>query len=470
MKETITLNQKEQARLRVLNLVLAGVCTLPRAAQLLGVSERQARRMKQRYRRDGPSAIAHGNRGRRPANAIPDEVRALVEEAASTRYAGYNHSHLHEILVEEQGVVASRPTVARLLRAAGIQSPRRRRPRQHRSRRARMPQEGMLIQVDASHHDWLEGRGPRLVLLGGVDDATGAIVCARFGEREDAAGYLRMLRDSVRAHGIPLVWYTDKHGAFHRNDKEPWTIAEQLAGRREPTQVGRALEALGIKLQIAHSPQAKGRVERCWQTLQDRLVKELRRAGACSLDDANVVLAGYLPRYRMRFAQPAADPALAYRPLARDVDLDAICSFHYVRVVGNDNVVQLEERSLQLPPGSRGRSYAGRKVDVQERLDGRLVIFYRGRLLAGQEAAPELVVKPRRRRRGRELLRDPKPALRVPVEEPEVELPADLFQPRSTVHPWRRAPLITTRKTDCGTQPAARLPVSKKHRIMTKAR
>lgn len=444
MKETITLNQKEQARVRVLNLVLQGACPMRQAAELLGVSERQARRMKQRYKRDGPSAMAHGNRGRRPANAVPDAVRTRIEEAARTLYAGYNHSHIHESLTEEQGVVVSRPTVARLLRSAGIHSPRRRRPRKHRSRRERMPQEGMLIQVDASHHDWLEGRGPRLVLLGGVDDATGAIVCARFGDREDAAGYLGMLRDSVREHGIPLAWYTDKHGAFHRNDKEPWTIAEQLAGKRAPTQVGGALEALGIELKVAHSPQAKGRVERCWRTLQDRLVKELRRAGACTREDANSVLAGYLVRYRERFARPAADPALAYRPLPPALDLDAVCSFHYVRVVGNDNVVNLEERRVQLPPGPRGRSYARCKVDIEERLDGRLMVFYRGRVLAEQEAPPTLVIKPRRRTRGRELPRDPKPS-RVPAEVPDVDLPADLFVPLSSEHPWRRAPTLLTK-------------------------
>lgn len=396
-------------------------------------------------------------------------MRALVEEAGRTTYAGYNHSHLHEILVEEHGLVASRPTVARLLRAVGIRSPRRRKPRQHRSRRERMPQEGMLIQVDASHHDWLEGRGPRLVLVGGVDDATSAIVWARFREREDAAGYLLMLRESVRTHGIPLAWYSDKHGAFQRNDKEPWTIAEQLAGRREPTQVGRALESLGIERITAHSPQAKGRVERCWATLQDRLVKELRRAGAATIDDANRVLDAYLPRYRTRFAKPAADATLAYRPLARGIDLDAVCSFHYVRVVGNDNVVRLEERVVQLPPGLRGRSHAGRKVEVQERLDGRLVVAYRGSVLAEQEAPTAHVLKPRRRQRGRELLRDPRPAPRLTVAEVEVDLPADLFVPLRTVHPWRRAPLLTKRNTDCGAEPAARLPSSKKQRIMTGA-
>jgi len=374
-------------------------------------------------------------------------VQAEVLELVRTLYVDYNHSHLHELLAEEHGLTCSRPTLARLLCDAAIRSPRRRKPRQHRRRRPRSAQAGMLIQIDASDHDWLEGRGPRQVLVGGVDDATGRIVWARFREREDAAGYLLMLRETVRRDGAPLAWYTDKHGAFQRNDKEPWTIAEQLAGRREPTQVGRALATLGITLIAAGSPQAKGRIERCWETLQDRLVKDLRRAGASTRDEANAVLDVFVPRYGARFGRPPADPALAYRPLPRALDLDAVCSFHYVRTVANDNVVRLEERTVHLPPGPRGRSYARCKVDLQERLDGRLVVSYQGTLLAEQPAPAGHRVRPRKRQRGRELLRDPKPARPDPTDEEEVYLPPDLFLPRSSVHPWRKAPALRPKKT-----------------------
>ena len=462
------MNQREQARAGVLNLVLEGRCSVVQAGALLGISERQARRLKQRYRRDGPAALIHGNRGRRPVNATSDAERTLLVEAARI-YGDYNHSHLHEILVEEHGITASRPTVARLLRAAGMRSPQRRKPRKHRSRRERVPRTGMLIQVDASHHDWLEGRGPRLVLVGGVDDATSGLISGHFRAREDTAGYLRLLHESVEEHGIPVAWYADKHGAFRRNDKEPWTVGEQLAGRREPTQVGRALEALGITLITAHSPQAKGRVERCWGTLQDRLVKELRRAGACTIDEANAVLATFLPRYCARFARPAADPACAYRTLDDGIDLDAICSFHYVRVVGNDNIVRLEERIVQLPPGRRGRSYAGCKVDIEERLDGVLRVLYQGAVLAEQEPPPALVLHPRKRQRGRELLADPRPTPAAVIDPPDVDLPADLFMPRTTVHPWRAAPALRPRTTNRGPQPTAPLPSSQKQPIMTRA-
>jgi transposase len=445
MKETIALTQREQARGQVLNLLLEGHCTATRAAELMDLSVRQVRRLKQRYREDGPGALAHGNRGRPPANAVSLACAATVVRLASSEYAGFNHSHICELLEEEHGIKLSRPTVARLLRNAGIRSPRRRRVRRYHARRARSAREGMLIQVDASQHDWLEGRGPRLVLVGGVDDATSAIVWGRFREREDAAGYLLMLRESVREHGIPLAWYADKHGAFQRNDKEPWTIGEQLAGGRVPTQVGQALAKLGITLIPAHTPQAKGRVERCWETLQDRLVKDLRRADARTIEEANVVLERFLPRYRQRFGRPPADPASAYRPLKRGDDLDAICSFHYVRVVGNDNVVRLEERTVQLPPGPRGRSYARCRVDVQERLDGRFVISYQGKVVAEQDPPEGHAVRPRHRQRGLELPRDPKPTLGVVVEA-DVTLPADLFVPLTTEHPWRLAPLLQRRR------------------------
>jgi transposase len=280
MKDRVTLNHKEQARATVIMMAIEGRCTTEEAAKLLQLSRRQVKRLKKALREEGPAGLAHGNRGREPAHAIRESERREVLELASRLYSGYNHTHLHEQLVAEQGIRLSRRSVARILTAAGLRSPRRRRPRRHRAWRERLPKEGMLLQVDGSHHDWLEGRGPRLVLVGAVDDATGELVHALFREQEDAQGYLMLLREVVRKRGVPLAWYSDRHGIFVRNDKEPWTLSEELAGHREPTQVARALEELGVNLILARTPQAKGRVERCWETLQDRLVKELRRANA----------------------------------------------------------------------------------------------------------------------------------------------------------------------------------------------
>src|SRR3990172_12193402 len=276
MRETVTLNRKEQTRVKVITMVMEGRCSAAEAAQLLQMSRRHVLRLKRAFREQGPQALAHGNRGRRPAHAVREGERREVLDLASTLYSGYNNTHLHEMLVAEQGIRLSRRSVARILTAAGLRSPRRRRPRKHRAWRERLPKEGMMLQVDGSHHDWLEGRGPRLVLVGAVDDATGELVHALFREQEDAQGYLMLLRRAGRKKGGPIAWYSDRHSVFRRNDKEPWTLGAELAGRREPTQVARALEELSINLILAHSPQAKGRVERCWGTLQDRLVKELR--------------------------------------------------------------------------------------------------------------------------------------------------------------------------------------------------
>ena len=410
---------------------------------MLRCSERQVWRLKAAYRRDGVRGIVHGNRGRTPPHTLRAPVReALVALARSDAYAGYNHTHLQEALADEQGIVVSRRTLGRVLGAAGLKSPRRRRSRRYRSRRERAAQAGALIQVDASHHDWLEGRGPRLALVGAVDDATSALVHAFFQEREDAAGYLRLLRDSVHAAGIPTAWYSDRHGSFQRNDKEPWTIAEQLAKRREPTQVGRALEALGIRHIVAYSPQAKGRVERCWGTLQDRLVKALRRAGAATIADANAVLADYLTVYNARYARPAAAPHAAYRRLPKRMDLDAICSFHYERNVANDNTVRVEGRCVQIPPGPRRRGYAGLRVQLQERLDGRMLVFHEGRQIADQAMPDGMRLKPRARQRGFELPRDPRTPRRAAAA---ANRPAPSgSRPPAATHPWRR-PLLQQR-------------------------
>jgi len=441
----ITLNRKEQTRVKVLALLGERRSTATQAAELLGVSRRHLFRLQAAFREEGPAGLAHGNRGRKPAHTIPERVRGQVIELAENGYSGYNHTHLHEQLVAEHGIIISRRSVTRILRSAGLRSPRRQRPRRHRSRRERMPQEGMMLQVDGSQHDWLEGRGPRLALVGAVDDATGELVHALFREQEDAQGYLMLLRESVGKKGLPIAWYSDQHSIFVRNDKEPWTLAEELAGRREPTQVAKALESLGINLILARSPQAKGRVERCWGTLQDRLVKELRRANARTLEEANELLTAYLPRYRQRFAQCAPDPKPAYHSLPRGLDLEAVCSFHYVRTVANDNTVRLEERLVRIPPGPGGRGYAGCRLQLQERLDGSLVVLHQDKVIARQEAQSQAPLRARRRARGRELPGNdltiqPKRGTTDEADARRVERrpSAKPYKPAPD-HPWRRS-------------------------------
>jgi len=365
----------EQRRAWVLAKVMAGELDVAEAAELLGLSIRSVWRLKRRFATEGPAGLVHGNRGRVSPRRIDESTRQQVRSLARGRYDGANDSHLAELLAERDGITLSRVSVRRILRAAGIASPRRRRPPRHRSRRDRMPQAGMLLQTDGSRHDWLGERGPRLTLVAAIDDATGVITGATFREQEDAAGYLTVLRETIRRHGVPLALYRDRHSIFETSKRQPLTLEEQLADRRSPTQFGRALAELGITSIAAQSAQAKGRIERAWGTFQDRLVVELRLAGAVDLLTANRVLARFVPRFNRRFAVPAANPEPAWRSLPAELDLEAVCCLKYRRVVAHDNTVRAGATILQLPAGTGSRSSAGRRVELQLRLDGRLVVW-----------------------------------------------------------------------------------------------
>ena len=384
----LTLTNKEQARIQVLNGVLEEKVTVAEASGLMEVSERHTWRLLAGYRKEGPAAVAHGNRGRKPATTTCSAKQEKVRELAKGVYAGLNHTHLTEMLAEREGIHLSRSTMRRILLAGGVRSPRRRRAPKHYSRRERYPQEGMLLQVDGSRHDWLEGRGPYLTLIGAIDDATGTVPYALFRQQEDAHGYLLMLRNIIEQHGVPLALYSDRHGIFQRSPKEPESLEEQLRGRRDPTQFGRALQELGIRLILAYTPQAKGRIERAWGTFQDRLVSELRLAGAATIDQANQVLWDFLLRFNQRFAVAPAQPASAYRQPPASMSLDAILCFKYIRTVANDNTVQFNGTTLQLLADDYRASYARANVEVQERLDGSLVVVHQGKTLVAEPAPP----------------------------------------------------------------------------------
>ena len=214
MKEEVTLNRKEQHRVIVLNQIETKRLTVDKAAMLLEVTPRQVWRLLADYRREGTSAIAHGNRGRKPVNIIEDGLREQVIELARYKYYGFNQQHFTEKLADKEGINLSRSTVRRILLTKGIRSPQKRRAPKHRSRRERYPQEGQLLQTDGSPHDWLEGRGPELCLIGAIDDATNDVPYAYFQEREDTKGYMLMLKDITLKQGIPMALYHDRHSIF----------------------------------------------------------------------------------------------------------------------------------------------------------------------------------------------------------------------------------------------------------------
>lgn len=382
----MTLTPEEGRRLHVLSLLERGRITTAQAAEGLGLAPRQVRRLRRELQQHGPEGLAHGNRGSRSPRRLPDTLRAQIVALARGRYAGLNDVHLTEKLTTVEGLAVSRATVQRVLRAAGLASPRRRRPPRHRSRRPRKAQAGLLCQLDGSPFAWFGPTEPACSLLAAIDDATGAVLAATFRAQEDAAGYLELLRALGRSVGLPAAVYTDAHGIFMRHDTH-WTLAEELQGFQEPTQVGRALVALGIHHIVAHSPQAKGRIERLWNTFQDRLVAELRLAGITTRAAANAFLATtFLPAFNAQFAVPPAVAASAYRPVPRGCGLERVCAFHYARQVALDNTVRVEDVTLQLAPGPARRSYARATSDVVQCLDGSWRVYVADRLVVSTPA------------------------------------------------------------------------------------
>ena len=377
----VTMSQKEFQRVKVIENAAGGRLSVREAACLLQLSARQVQRLKRRYRPDSIAWVRHGNRGRPMPWALPLPQKQLILNLARGKYQGFNDTHLCQKLNAEENLPVSRETVRRILRGAKLASPQKRRPRKYRSRRLPRPRFGMMALTDASSHDWLEGRGPLLTLLGFQDDATKQILAAHFQlEAENTVGYLRALRSMITTHGVPLSLYRDRHSIFQRNDAH-WTLAEQLAGQQTPTHLGRALEELGIQQIPAYSPQAKGRVERLWRTCQDRLVSELRLAQASTVEQANAVLALFCADYNRRFARPAADSARDFRILPRRFDLARCLSFRYQRIVSADHVVTLGTDAIALPPRPGQRGYAGDTVELSHQLDGSLLVFRGDQLL-----------------------------------------------------------------------------------------
>lgn len=374
---------REQRRARVLSRILAGELTMAEGSTELDVSERQLWRLRAAFVESGPAGLVHGNRGRPSAQRIDPGRRVLIVELRE-RYGPVNDSHFCELLTEREGITISRESLRTILRSQGIAGPRRRRSPRYRSRRARMGAEGTLLQLDGSRHDWLGGRGPELVLVGAIDDATGLVTAAVFRDQEDAAGYLEILRATITGYGLPGAIYRDGHSAF--------APSRPSRGERDDdpalSQVGRALVELDIDSILAGSPQAKGRIERLWGTFQDRLVVELRLAGIVDRDGANAFLIEYLPRHNARFAAPALDPVPAWRELPAAVRLERVLIFKYTRKVAKDHTITLAGQVLQLPRGATGAgNYAGKRVEVHVALDGSLTAYDGERRLAVIAAA-----------------------------------------------------------------------------------
>src|SRR5438132_7657800 len=448
--ETFTMSRKEAPRAGLVHAALAGRITNQQGATALRLSVRQFHRLNKRFARDGPRGLLHRSRGRPSPRRLDEDLRQRITALITTAYPGLNDVHLTEKLQEEHHLPISRASVRRLRRAAEQPTRRRRRPRLHRSRRPREAAAGGLVQVDGSPYEWLEARGPAMTLLGAIDDATSQLLALHFRPTEDLHGYAVVFAQVFREYGLPLALYGDRLNVLVRNDRH-WSLEEELHGAQHPTHLGRLLQELGIGYIQAHSPQPKGRVERLWQTLQDRLVSELRLRRIATLEAANAYLPTFLADYNRRFTCPPADPTAVWRRPPRD--LDRLLSCRYPRVVARDNTVRLGPRWVQIPRGPAGRSYAGSRVELRELLDGRLLVFSQDHCLATLPSpGTAFVLRPRSAPSAQR--RRPARSGAPPAIAPRLQEPRSGREPRSSSTSRNRPPSTTPRDRRSSSTPA----------------
>jgi len=317
------MTKKELVRVYVIKSLVEDKMTSREAAEVLSLSERQIKRLKAGVKKDGEVFVIHKNRGRKPKHTIPGEIREEIVSLARNKYKGVNYTHLAELLREHEGITISQSSVSRILKAKGIKSPRKHRPPKLHRTRERKPQEGLLLQMDASPYEWIPGI--KCSLHGAIDDARGNITGLYFCENECLNGYFEVKRQTILEYGLPVSIYVDRHTIFKAPSNTKLTIYDELEGKTFAyTQFSRAMQELSVGIIYAYSPQAKGRIERLWGTLQDRLVLELRLAGIKSIKEANSFLPGFIKRFNAHFAVVPRDPQSAYRPLGEDINIDYI--------------------------------------------------------------------------------------------------------------------------------------------------
>jgi transposase len=416
-EDIIAMTKRELERGQVVGRCLRKELRQAEAGELLGLSERHIRRLVKRVRASGVRGLKHGNRGRGSPRKMSLEMESRIGSIIGERYADFTPLHAAEKLWERHRIRVSREKVRQVMMARGLWKRRWRRKADH-VWRERKPHAGEMVQMDGSHHDWLEKRGPRLVLMGYVDDATGRFY-GRFYDHEGVWPAMDSLRRYIGLYGLPQAVYLDKHSTY-KTTRKPDT-EELLKDEQARTQFERALDELGIKVIHAHSPQAKGRIERAFGTLQGRLVKEMRLAGASSLEEANRFLERYLGTYNRRFMRAPRQPQDLHRPVARSLKLDDIFCLQGLRTVNNGYLVKWTSRTFLLTQPSW--TLRRQKVVVREWFDGRISIRFKGKELEIKEVdafrpkPPARVVSPKFRRR-----------------------PPKYIPP--VTHPWKRGPVV----------------------------
>lgn len=355
MKEDILeMTASDRKRLSVVGRCANREIMQSNAATILGISTRQVKRLVQRYRREGDRGVIHKMRGQPSHNATPRETKNKILSLYSQMYEGFGPTFAAEKLWEEQKLAISDETLRLWLKANNIPYPARR-ARPHRSWRLRKSCYGEMVQMDGSHHDWLEGRGERLVLMAYIDDATNRVF-ARFYQSEESYSALDSFQRYIRKNGLPCSLYLDRHSVY-KAQRRPLEISEQLEGIQEPqSNFQRALKELGVEIIHAYSPQAKGRVERLFRTLQDRLVKELRLKNICTKEHANRFLEKYLVQYNRQFRVAAENTADLHQRLPKGIDLRKILCMREQRTVKNDFTITFRGSQYQIKDRIKSRT------------------------------------------------------------------------------------------------------------------
>jgi transposase len=438
------MNQRDRDRLAVLKRTQKKQVTQQQAAKELEVSERHVRRMLAKFKDVGDKAVIHGLRGRPSNRRLSEETREKAVRILSQEvYRGFGPTLASEYLARKHKIVIGREALRQLMRRAGLWRSRKQRVEDVHEWRPRRSSRGELVQWDTSEHDWLEGRGEKLYLIHMIDDATSELL-GRFVPSDSTEENMRLLRAYLERNGRPVAFYTDKASLFRTAPKVKREERELPRDEREPpppTQIGRALRELGIVWIAAHSPQAKGRVERSFGTAQDRLVKGLRVAGAGTLEEANRYLeTEFLPWWNQHLATPPANPADAHRPLGPEHDLAQALSRVETRQVNNDYTIQMDGRFYQIERDSICAGLRGAVVRTERRLDGSLAVRFRERYLAVKVCAARPKAEP-----------VPKPAPRSPAKpQPSSAMRASMhgFLQSPSLPVWAAAEIDKTRTSD----------------------
>jgi len=440
---------RDAQRLGPVKAAIEGKITNDKGAELTGLSVRQFKRLKARVRDTGARGLLHGNRGRSSGRKLDGDVRDAVVALLEHPEVRLNDCHIRDVLIERQ-ISISAESVRGIRRSLGLAPKRRRRPPRHHRRRLRAARCGSLVLIDGSEFQWLGPAHPIFTLVGTLDDASGEPLSLVRRDHEDLHGFTQALRDLIVGFGMPEALYGDRTAIAVRNDPH-WTVEEQLAGRQDPTHFGQMLEELGIHYIAANSPEAKGRIERHWQTIQDRLPAEVALRGIDSPEAFDAFLPEFMMLCRKWFRSAPRETATAWRSAPRQFDRMLAC--RYPRVVGRDNVVSIPGHKIQIPPGPHKRSYAHCRVEVRELLDGRLLVRHHADVIA-EESAPAgpFILAPRSSARARRHQPrengfhsspriDDRSALQLktrPVSPPS-ERGQRPYRP-SPDHPWKRKP------------------------------